>query len=152
MKQKTLFLASAIGILLLCISCSSAEKLKKLQASYIPAADSGVYIGMTMKALKEARGMENLSLTKKGETTVLKEECTKDSIILIQYNFNKKKKLIMIIIEYSDTYEIHDVIKAKLGEPNSNVAWLITLDEKNKLLIWTQQHSLCISDYKQYKN
>ncbi|MFH0866676.1 MAG: hypothetical protein V1904_10795 [Bacteroidota bacterium] len=143
---------STIGILLFCFSCSSPVKLKKLQENYIPSTLSGLYIGMPMKDVKEARGMGNLSVTKKGELTILKEEYSKDSITLIQYNFNKKKKLSMIIIEYSDDYEIYDIFKAKFGEPNSNKAWLITLNDKFKLLIWTQQHSLIIADNKQFKN
>lgn len=132
------------------LACNTASKLKKLQTNYIPEAFSDIYIGMPMKDLKEVRGMGNLSATKKGDLTILKEEYSKDSIILLQYNFNKKKKLSAIIIEYSNDYEIYDVMKARLGEPNSNKAWLIMLDNKLKLLIWVQQHSLCIADNKQY--
>ena len=152
MKQKTILSFSSICFLLFCFSCTTIGKLKKLQTSYIPDAVSDVFIGMSMKALKESRGMENLSASKKGDLTILKEEYKKDSITLIQYNFNKKKKLSMIIIEYSDEYEIYDVLKSKLGEPNSNKAWLITLNDKFKLLIWVQQHILCIADNKQFKN
>lgn len=152
MKQKAFISFSSIGIFLFCFSCTSPEKLIKLQESYIPSTISGIYIGMPLKVLKENRGGQNLSLTKKGVVTILKEEYIKDSITLIQYHFNKKKKLSKIIIDYSDTYEIYDVYKTKLGETNSGKAWLIAINKKINLLIWTQQHILCIADYKQFKN
>lgn len=88
MKKKITLLSLSVGVLLFCFSCTSPEKLIKLQESYIPSTISGIYIGMPLKALKEKRGIYNLSLTKKGAVTILKEEYIKDSITLIQYHFN----------------------------------------------------------------
>lgn len=150
MKQEIIKYLSLLAIIAFLFSCKPSEKSVKLQQNYIPSAISGVYIGMSLKALKENRGVENLAVSKKGDMLVLKEELSKDSITLLQYHI-MKKKLSKIIIDYTDTLKVYNMYVTKLGEPNANKSWSISIDKKLKLLIWTQMNMACIADSKKYK-
>ena len=149
--KKILLLITASSLIAFLFSCSHTE-IKTLQSSYIPSSIPDIYIGMSLKELKESRGMENLSMTRKGDMTIYKEESTKDSITLYQYYFDRKKILKKLIIEYVADYELYEAFKTKYGEQNSGKAWLVVLNKKLSLLIWTQNNTLIIADNKLFKN
>jgi hypothetical protein len=153
MNTQKYFLLTTISLVIaFSFSCKQTEKLKSLQSAYIPSPISEVYIGMSLKDFKATRGMENLSMTKKGGMTIFKEEYAKDSITLFQYHFSKKNRLCKLIVEYVTDYELYENFKTRFGEPNSGKAWLVVLDKKLSLLIWTQQYTLIIADNKLFKN
>jgi hypothetical protein len=133
-------------------SCSETAKLKKQQKSFIPEVISGIYIGMPLKDVKEARGMVHLSVVENDLLTRVKEEYDKDSISLIQYQFGKDKKLYEVIIEYVPELDADSVFVNKYGEFNNGKEWLFTLNKKLKLKIWIYQNRLCIADSKHFKN
>lgn len=149
--QKYYILIPACLLIAFSFSCSHTD-IKTLQSSYIPSPIPDIYIGMNLKEFKESRGIENLSMTQKGGMTIYKEESTKDSITLYQYHFDKKKKLKKLIIEYIADYELYEAFKTKYGEQNSGKAWLVVLNKKLSLLIWTQNNTLIITDNKLFKN
>ena len=149
LKIKLIFLV--IFVAFIAFSCKPTENFKQLQTTYIPDAISGLYIGMPLDELKDLRGAHKLSFTQKKELSIFKEEYSKDSINIIQYQFDKNNKLCEIIIEYISDYNVYKKLKASLGEPNFGNQWLITLDEKFKLRIWGYANSLCIANDKQFK-
>jgi hypothetical protein len=133
-------------------ACSGSAKLKKQQKSFIPEVLSGIYIGMPLSDVKTARGMTHLSVVENDILTRVKEEYSKDSISMIQYQFGKDKKLYEMIIEYVPEFDADSVFTAKYGAYNNGKEWLFTLDKKLKLKIWIYQNRLCIADSKHFKN
>jgi hypothetical protein len=125
--------------------------MRKLQKSFIPDVVSNVYIGMSLKQLKEARGLVNLSVVDGDVITKVREEYTKDSITLITYQFDKSKTLYEFIIEYVPEYKAMDIYKIKYGAFNNGKEWLFTINKKMKLKIWVYQNRLCIADSKHFK-
>jgi hypothetical protein len=132
-------------------SCKTA-KISKLQRNFIPDDVSNVYLGMTLKQLKEARGINNLSVIEGDAVTKVREEYTKDSISLITYQLDKNKILYEIIFEYVPEFKVLDYYKIKYGEMNNGKEWLFTLDKNMKLKIWVYQNRLCIADSKHFNN
>ena len=107
---------------------------------------------MPLEDLKTARGMNNLYVVDNKDLTILKEEYTKDSISLIQYQFGKDKLLYEIIIEYVEGFKTATTYAAKYGEANNGKEWLFTLNKNMKLKIWVYSNRLCIADSKHFKN
>lgn len=131
--------------------CYGTSEIRTLQKSYIPNAISNVYIGMSLKQLKEARGIVNLSVVESVVTKV-REEYKKDSITLITYQFDKNKILYEIMIEHIPEFDATAYYKIKYGEFNNGKEWLFTLNKKMKLKIWVYLNSLCIADSEHFKN
>jgi hypothetical protein len=131
-------------------SCTNTAKLRKLQEKFLPDAVSNTYIGMPLKDLRKTRGINNLSVNEGKTLTVIKEEYTKDNIVLIQYQFGKNKLLYEIIIEYIPEFDTKAVFKEKYGEPNNVKEWLFILGKDMKLKIWIYQNRLCIADSKHF--
>jgi hypothetical protein len=151
MKIKILFSLLILACSAFLYSCKDTEKLKKLQKSFIPDVVSNIYIGMPLEDLKAARGMNNLYVVNSKDLVILKEESTKDSISLIQYQFGKDKLLYEIIIEYVAGFNTATTYAAKYGAVNNGSEWLFTLNKKMKLKIWVYQNRLCIADSKHFK-
>lgn len=152
MKRSYFCLASMLLVAAIIFGCSSEAKMHKLQESFIPDVVSNVYIGMSLKQLKEARGIVNLSVAEGGSATTVQEEHTKDSITLITYQFDKAKTLYEFSIEYVPEFKTLNNYKIKYGEMNNGKEWLFTLGKKMKLKIWVYQNRLCIGNAKHFKN
>lgn len=152
MRTKIYFSIIIIAFTAFLYSCKNTEKLKKLQKSFIPDVVSGIYIGMPLEDLKAARGMNNLYVVNNKDLIILKEEYTKDSISLIQYQFGKDKLLYEIIIEYVAGFDAAATYATKYGEANNGKEWLFTLNKKMKLKIWVYSNRLCIADSKHFNN
>ncbi len=146
------YIAALLFVSAIIVSCSSSHKMQKLQKSFIPDVVSNVYLGMTLKQVKEARGIANMSVIENDAVTRAKEEYAKDSISLITYQFDKEKILYEIIIEYVTGYDALAKYKVKYGEMNNGKEWLFTLGKDMKLKIWIYQNRLCIADSKHFRN
>lgn len=152
MKTKIYFCLITLSFLAFLYACKDTEKLKKLQKSFIPDVVSNIYIGMPLEDLKTVRGMNHLYVVDNKDLTILKEEYTRDSISLIQYQFGKDKLLYEIIIEYVADFNAATTYAAKYGDVNNGKEWLFTLNKKMKLKIWVYQNRLCIADSKHFNN
>jgi hypothetical protein len=152
MNSKSLFILLLSFAFAVIYSCSGTAKLKKQQKSFIPEVLPGIYIGMPLNDVKAARGMTNLSVVENDMLTRIKEDYSKDSISLIQYQFGKDKKLYELIIEYVPELDADSVFTAKYGAFNNGKEWIFTLNKKLKLKIWIYQNRLCIADSKHFKN
>jgi len=149
MKRNLILSITMLIISAVLLNCKSSIKLQK---SFIPDVVSNVYLGMSFKQLKEARGVNNLSVTDGDAVTRVREEYTKDSISLITYQFDKNKILYELIIEYVPEYKALENYKIKYGELNNGKEWLFTINKNLKMKVWIYQNRLCIADSKHFKN
>ena len=155
MKYHPLHIVFSLLIIVSFLSCSQTKKLqeiKKLQTNFIPKELPNIYIGMKLAELKENRGIQNISVIQNNFLTIVKEDYSKDSIAMIQYQFSKKNELYEIIIEYSSEIDAAEKYLEKYGPFNNKKEWMFTLNKKTKLKIWVYQNRLCIADSNHFNN